>query len=420
MKPTYILAKKLTRFPKFKRIIKNIYAYTGNILSDKKTNIPGLIQVSSNESEHNFGYYDKSPWSKDQKYMIYLAPKNAYHNFVSKETTPIILYDCQLKTEQIIAKTHVWNSQQGCMLQWLGPDFSSKILFNDFRDGKYCSVIYSLKDKSEKILKKPVYTVSSDGKTAITLDFSRLNTFRPGYGYNNVKDITALKKFPDTPCMWRIDIENNYVFQLPFSYKDLAKFQSKSSMIYGYHKVNHIMLNPSATRFMFIHRWIVEGVTYHRLLTCNIDGSDLYVLLDDGMISHNNWKDNQTIISYCYSRLNGDAYHILHDKTQKKEVIGKNILTTDGHPSYSPDGKYIITDTYPDWNRKQTLYLIRDCDKKIKKLGTIYANPKYINETRCDLHPRWNHNSQEICFDGSNGKKRQVFTLKINTNFNHK
>lgn len=417
MSITRKLAKKLTKYPIVKRNIKNMYAYAGDFFSDKKTNLPGVRQISSNHSEHNFGYYDKSPWSRDQRYMIYLAPSNAVQNYVLQEETPIVLYDCESGEEHILTKTHVWNSQQGCMLQWLGPDFSTRILFNDFRDGKYCSVIYSVIDGTEKVLEAPVYSVSLDGKTAVTLDFSRLNTFRPGYGYCNLKDITAEEKFPDISCIWRLDLEKNQVEAMPFTYMDLAHFQPKENMAAGFHKVNHIMLNPSATRFMFIHRWIVKGVTYHRLMTCNVDGSDLYVLLDDGMVSHSNWKNDNRILSYCYTEKEGDAYHLLYDKTQKRETIGKGILTVDGHPSYSPDGRFIITDTYPDWKRKQTLYLIRVSDGKVKRLGEIYSNVKYRNEMRCDLHPRWDYNSAELCFDGSPGNKRQVYALRVDTDF---
>lgn len=412
-----LLAKKLTRFPRLKRTMKNVYAFTGNILSDKKTEMPGLVQISSNGRDHNFGYYDKSPWSKDQKYMIYLAPENAGKEYVSQKSTPIILYDRMSGEETILARTHVWNSQQGCMLQWLGPDFSSRILFNDFREGRYCSVVYNLENGTETVLQRPVYTVSADGKIAITLDFSRLNTFRPGYGYSNLKDSTSHEMYPDMPCMWKLDIENNTVEELPFTYKTLSEWKPQESMKSGYHKVNHIMLNPSATRFMFIHRWIVDGVTYHRLITCDINGNEMYLLLDDGMVSHNNWKNDKTIISYCYSVNDGAAYHVLHDMSQEREVIGKNILTIDGHPSYSPDGKYIITDTYPDWKRKQHLFLIRVSDGRIKKIGSIYSNIRYLNETRCDLHPRWNYDSKEICFDGAEGEYRQVYVLKVDENF---
>lgn len=410
-------AKKLSKFPVLKRMIKNMYYFAGNLLSDRNTSLPGLTQISSDHQEHNFGYYDKSPWSKDQKYMVYLAPSGASKHYVSQDETPILLFDCAAKTERVLTKTHVWNSQQGCMLQWLGPDFSSKIIYNDFRNGNYCSVIYSLADGTETILKAPVYTVSKDGKTAISLDFSRLNTFRPGYGYCNLDDGTAKERYPDTPCMWKLDIEKNEVEALPFTYRFLAQWNSDASMEIGYHKVNHIMLNPSGTRFMFIHRWIINGVTHHRLLTCNTDGTELYLLLNEGMVSHNNWKDDATIISYCHSKQYGDAYHVLKDQTQIKDVIGAGILTTDGHPSYSPDGQYIITDTYPDFKRKQRLYLIRVLDGSVKKLGEVYSSIGYRNETRCDLHPRWNYDSKEICFDGAIKSKRQVYKLPIDFNF---
>lgn len=274
-----------------------------------------------------------------------------------------------------------------------------------------------MEDKSEKVLNLPVYTVSEDGKTAISLDFSRLNTFRPGYGYSNLPDLTAREKCPDSPCMWRMDLETNMVSALPISYKFLAQWNRQPSMQEGYHKVNHIMLNPSADRFMFIHRWIVNGVTHHRLLTCDIQGENLYLLLDDGMVSHNNWRDDTSIISYSYAHSGGEAYYLLYDQTQKKEIIGKDILTVDGHPSYSPDRKYIITDTYPDFRRKQNLYLIRVLDGRVKKLGSIYASPRYRNEMRCDLHPRWNYNSEEICFDGAEKSKRQVYILKVDKTF---
>lgn len=417
MGTVHSFAKKLARFPRLKRMAKNTYFSVGNLLSDKKTDLPGLVQISSDKEEHNFGYYDKCPWSRDQRYMIYVASPDAWKNYVSEKAVPIVLFDCTTGKEIILTKTHVWNSQQGCMLQWLGPDFSTKILYNDFRNGKYCSVIYNLEDKSEKVLDMPVYTVSQDGKTAVSLDFSRLNTFRPGYGYSNLPDLTANEKFPDMPCMWKIDLDANRAAPLPITYKSLAEWNNQPSMYSGYHKINHIMLNPSATRFMFIHRWIVNGVTYHRLLTCDTQGEGLYLLMDDGMVSHNNWRDDTSIISYCHDRSSGDAYHILYDMTGRREVIGKNILTVDGHPSYSPDGQYIITDTYPDFKRKQNLYLIRVCDGKIKKLGSIYSNIKYCNEMRCDLHPRWNYNSEEICFDGAAKSKRQVYTLKVDKTF---
>ena len=411
------VAKILTDYPLVKQVIKDTYAFAGNVLSDKRTDMEGLKQPFSASCAHQFGYYDKCPWSADQRYMICLEPADTTKQYTAVTETPIVLLDLKTGEEKKIAKTHVWNSQQGCMLQWLGPDYKTKILFNDFRENKYCSVILNIQTGEEKVLNLPVYSVAQDGRLAVTLDFSRLHSFGPGYGYSNLCDDSKSEMAPDTPCMWLLDILENKATALPFTYAGLAQWETLPGMEKGYHKINHIMINPSATRFMFIHRWIVEGVKHHRLITCNMDGSDPYLLLDDGMVSHNNWKDDETIISYSYSKADGDAYHILHDRTQDRETVGLGILTVDGHPSYSPDGKYIITDTYPDFKRKQALYLIRVSDGKVKRLGSIYANIAYRNDVRCDLHPRWSPDSQWVCFDGAKDKLRQVYCVPVNKEF---
>ena len=47
-------------------------------------------------------------------------------------------------------------------------------------------------------------TVSVDGKTAISLNFSRLSTFRPGFGHCNLLATIAKEKFPDISYMWQM------------------------------------------------------------------------------------------------------------------------------------------------------------------------------------------------------------------------
>ena len=69
------------------------------------------------------------------------------------------------------------------MAQWLGPDYKSHILYNDIRQGKYCSIVLNIEAGVERVLPMPAYTVSADGKIALSLDFSRLHSLRLGYGY---------------------------------------------------------------------------------------------------------------------------------------------------------------------------------------------------------------------------------------------
>ncbi|HEX9062339.1 MAG TPA: hypothetical protein VF941_19380, partial [Clostridia bacterium] len=133
----------------------------------------------------------------------------------------------------------------------------------------------------------------------------------------------------------------------------------------------------------------------------------------DNMVSHCNWKNDNTIIAWANTHAYGNHYYVLTDKSKDKHIFGDKQLTVDGHPSYSPDGKFMITDTYPDFRRKQSLILCNLETGEITSIAKVYARIKYTNDTRCDLHPRWKRDSTEICFDGAQEKYRQVYTLKI-------
>lgn len=161
---------QLNKYPAVKRVIKRAYQ-TGMYAVSKKVKSEGNItRISPDDSEHEyfFGYYDKSPWDITDRYMLCLKANDTWSDVSPKEKADILLIDTE-KSEsdpervKKIAETSAWNVQQSCMLQWLGPDFKDRILFNDYRDGKYVSVILNLKTMTEKIIPAPVYTVSSDG-----------------------------------------------------------------------------------------------------------------------------------------------------------------------------------------------------------------------------------------------------------------
>lgn len=411
MNAAYRLAEKLKKYPAVKRHVKNAYQNIGSILSNGKTTPDTIKCISSKESEHLFGYYDKSPWCADETRMIYLRVQSAARKAVSDTPCDILLKNMETGEEIVVAQSHAWNVQQGCMLQWLGPDFNTRILYNDFRNDSLCSVIYDIVSGTERVISRPVYSVSQDGRYALSLDFLRLNTFRPGYGYCNIPDPSANCQRPEGPSIWKVDLETNKVTPI-LEYQTLFTLDPRDTMDRAYHKINHIMIAPSGKRFMFLHRWILDGVKYDRLLTCDMDGRNLYNLLDEDMVSHSNWKDDNTILTFAHTYQSGNHYYLLNDQTDQRQII-MGSLTVDGHPSFSPDGHYIITDTYPDFKRKQRLYLYNMQTEVLSCQAEIFASIAYKNETRCDLHPRWSPNGSAICFDGAQEKLRQVYVLPL-------
>lgn len=413
---------QLNKFPVVKKVVKRAYQLGMYAISPKIKSEGNITRISPDDNTHEyfFGYYDKSPWDITDRFMLCMRANNTWSDVSPKETADILLIDTsKLETNpdrvKKIAQTSAWNVQQACMLQWLGPDYSSKILYNDYRDGKYCSVILTLATGEERVIDAAVYTVSADGKSALTLDFSRLYNLRPGYGYYNVPEATAGMDLPDTTAVWTVDLESGEVKPL-LKYTDFASFQPRAEMQEkgAVHKVNHLMLSPNGKRFMALYRWFNGQRKYTRLVTCNVDGTDMYVLSDDDMVSHCYWKDDETILAFENKHKTGPGYYLMKDKTQEYIHCWPQ-FSNDGHPSYSPDRSLIVTDSYPDRARIASINLMNGDEAKVENntVARVFAPFKYDNDTRCDLHPRWNHAGDKICFDSVFEGHRGVYVVDI-------
>ena len=415
---------QLNKYPGVKKVIKRVYQRTMYTISPKIKSEGNIVRISPDDNSHEyfFGYYDKSPWDASDRYMLCLRANNTWSDVSPKEKADILLIDTALPESdknrvRKIAETSSWNVQQACMAQWLGPDFSSRILFNDYRDGKYVAVVKELKTGKERVIPAPAYTVSADGKIALTLDFSRLYNLRPGYGYYNVPEKTKGIALPDATAVWKIDLESGEVTDL-LTYKDFATFQPRPEMqeAGSVHKVNHLMLSPSGKRCMVLYRWFVGQRKYTRLVTFDTaDGKNMYVLSDDDMVSHCFWKDDAHILAFENKKDGGPGYYLMKDKTQDYIHCWPE-LNGDGHPSYSPDGKYIVTDAYPDRARVASIRVMDGTDEKkdvTTVVARVFAPFKYDNDTRCDLHPRWNRKGDTICFDSVFEGHRGLYTIRV-------
>lgn len=428
------------------------------LILNPKVNVKKLI---SGDKHYFFGYYDKSPWSKDEKYVIALEVDFIDRHPKKEDSANIILIDIKNNKKEKIAETKVWNWQQGCMLQWLGPDFNSKIIFNDLRKRKFVSIIKDIRTKNEKLIDSPVYAVCPDGKKALSLNFSRLNNVRKGYGYPGKEDKYKNEIAPKKDGIYLVNLEKNKS-NLIISLRDLYNYRYIVSMNKGKHWVDHIGISPNGKRFCFFHRWNIEGNLFHtRLFTADLNGKNLFMFPDSGFYSHIFWKNNKDLFGYGsisekFGNIRKDvkksklllkkilpiyrklipksirkrvlpiSYYILKDKT--KRAIKLPINNEDGHSTWFND-KYLITDTYPDKRHYRTLiYYDLELKKKIK-LGKFYTLPDKKNirgeklrnydtsSIRCDLHPRWDRKGEKVCFDSVHEGYRNMYEVYIKNLF---
>lgn len=375
--------------------------------------------VTSGDS-HFFGYYDKCPWSADGRFL--LAGRVGFEGRRSTEADVMTIgvIDPATNAFRPIGETTAWNWQQGTMLQWLP---NGEVLYNIRKaDGTLGAEIVDPTTGQRRQLPRPVYCVSPNGREAISLDFHRLQTLRPGYGYPPAREIGAHNLAPDDVGLWRMDLATGE-HRLIFSIAQAKAFQPLAAFENVAHWFNHATYNPDGSRFVFLHRRHTEpGVTHWqtRLLTIRPDGSDLYLLADHGMTSHFHWRDPQHLLAWAIhddGRGARRAYWVMKDQTQSVQAIGEGVLTVDGHMTYSPDGQWLLTDEYPAPGRTdQPLLLYHLPTGERIEVGRFEA-PLSGNwsEFRCDLHARWNHDGTQVCFDSAHSGRRQVYVMDVSS-----
>ncbi len=410
------IAKTLESFPQLKQITKTIYQhlnywYYGDrnfqLALHPQVNLYTPWQWSKAESESGelfFGYYDKTPWSSDMSKFV-------CHRLKDKTTVEIVVFDRDRQKTTVVGTSATWSSQQGTMVQWLG---NQAIIFNDLVEGKLAARIVSLTGKTEKVIYFPIQTLHPNGKEALSLNYKRLERLRPEYGYAVAASNFSSDRSLAEDGIWKVDLESR-TGKLIISLESLINHQPRPEMANAEHKVNHMMYSPQGTKFVFMHRWLGNQGKFSRLYVADADGSNLQLLLDDRMVSHYSWRNEEDLLAWARTKEAGDRYYLINLVTGDKEVIGEGILAIygDGHPSFSPDKHWILTDTYPDKSRKQHLLLYEVATEKLVEVGSFFAPLKFSNAKRCDLHPRWSPDGNAISIDSTYEGKRRTYILDV-------
>jgi len=372
--------------------------------------------LTSAPGHHFFGYYEKTPWSESGNLVL-------THQAAFNDRPPTA--DDRVKIGYIdtskpavfneLAESKAWNWQQGCMLQW-DPKFpNERIYYNDRRNSVFTAVRHSIKDGEDAVFDRPVYAISPNGDVAFSLNFSRLQTWRPGYGYPGVPDPVATIGHPDDDGIFTIDL-NTGRSELIVSLDQLANTDALPGMRDTTHWINHIQVSPNGSRIAFFHIWQDSEHEWKvRFYSCRTDGSDLKCILDTGDVSHYDWQDERHILVWAKAPNGPGTHFLLCDiESGSCEIFAGERLKEDGHCSYSPDRRWILNDTYPDQHDMRTLMLVRRSDTKVIELERFYSpKDKWWGEIRCDLHPRWNRDGTQVCVDSVHSGSRQMYLIDL-------
>lgn len=404
-----IIYERVKQYPRLKKTVVDTYQLLFSLLPGAKSNTLYPIQIREG---FFYGFHDKCPWSPDSTMLLAHKYRDPLRMPRTDESIEVGYFaEDGNKRFVSLGETYCWNWQMGSMLQWVGK--MSTIIFNDFDGNRHISRIIDKKGYELERFPIPVAALSRDGKWAVSHNFARLRRFAPAYGYANGIDPEEENPIPEEEGITLLNLETGET-QFMFSVADIAKISAEPSMEKGFHYFTHCLFSPSDVRFLFYHRWVLpNGQTWTRMISCNRDGSDLFIFPTAGTVTHVAWKDDSTILAYAYTRELGGGYYLFSDQSSDFDIFGGGHFSSDGHPQFSPDGNRVITDTYPNHRRVQYLILYDLQKNKRWDLAALRSPWKYRHDVRCDLHPRWDRSGEQVCFDSAHTGIRALCTMKL-------
>lgn len=374
-----------------------------------------VAAITRPPGHHFFGYYDMRPWDPTGRYHLVLEV-----GFMDRPPAPddqavVGVVDLEDGNRFIaLARTRAWNFQQGTMLNWLGGA-DGAVLFNDRREGRFVCVAHEMPSGAQRVLGPAIGALSDDSRWAATLNFSRIAVTRPGYGYEGIDDPRNAENIPADDGLGLLDVASGD-HRIVVSFADLAGRQP-GQLAYGRTKAwfNHVYFNPSATRLAFLCRWARPGESswLTQMWTVGLDGADLVRCLDGPLISHFDWKDDDTLLAWAGVAGAEAMYEV--DQAGRAAPVAKfaDAIDRDGHISYSPDRRWVACDTYPDAGGNRELFIAECASGKRASLGSYHSPTPSRHEIRCDLHPSWSDDGRRIAFDGMHEGTRQRYVVEV-------
>lgn len=400
-------------------------------------------RVSPKDTPAFFGYYDMSPESPDGKKVLINIPPFADH-MPDVNDKLLVGYVNDNKEYIEIGQTTAWNFQEGCRLQWLDDD---NIIYNIIVDEKIKAVVYSLsQNKNIMEFERPVYSINRKKQKALSYNLYRS---RYCYAHSSDKEMTDY----NNDGIFLLDL-NSGEHTLLISLSDLAK-NANAETVRNW--VEHAVFNPLGDRFVFFHRWESEGGNFFtRFCLSDMEGN-VKILLDSSACSHFGWLDDTRVTSWARvpNKINAiqkngflqktgmwkvavNIYHAIVKRPEMKQKftneayvvfdteemthykIENKEFTGDGHETWSINGRFMLTDTYPDGESNRRLMLYDRETDIIFSLGNFHSFPevnteeyKNIPGTRCDLHPKWSYKEKYIYFDSTHEGFRGLYRIDI-------
>ena len=396
--------------------------------------------------QHYFGFHDVSPWSPDNSLVALLrVPKDLKKLLCATDVAEVCLWDPEKDEPVPVGQTSAFNWQQGARLQWL-PGKGRKLIVNDLKGGKPVTRAYDVVANQWSAGVPAAYSVHPLGVFGLAPDWYRLAKWWRDYSYDIATD--GRHDVGEPGDLRRVDLETgeeNVVVPIA----EVRALCGQGAGAAGADFISHATFSPKGSRFCFMYRRFSEdNALFSFFLACNADGSDVRVLAKE-KCSHFDWLDEDRVVIWT-RKLPGQAaalrsggwtkrfpfkqavqlLRILHPKLKQSlfaesyyevdyrapgtmKPVGAGVLEQDGHPMFTPDRRWMLTDTYV-FEGHQPLILYSMTSGKRYDVAQFPAHADFLNPVlKCDLHARWDRSGTRIALDSAHSGLRQLYVVDV-------
>ncbi|WKN44858.1 hypothetical protein [Tunicatimonas pelagia] len=405
----------------------------GNTIGD-------IWQVTPSDGFYTNTYYDVCPWSPSGRYLAVTRLPYQDRITVLGDRADICIIDLEEQHIRTVYTTRSWGYQLGGNLHWGNND---RYLFtNDVIDNQHAvGVRIDLETEETLMLTGPQYDVDPWRQTVIGPTLEYLNVTQYAYGPPAVAaSENSFERLPPGAApdegLWEIEITTGKKRLLVSLQQAAARLSDPDFYQRGTFYFFHTKYSPDGERIMLVLRYPFLPETNRKgrhptLLTCDRQGEELQEVItrqqwtqgghhptwhpDSNHIIMNltpTWLGEDTL-RFCQFRYDGSDFKILSTEHQGS-----------GHPSITPDGRYLLADAYPmekDFATADGEVPIRLLDLKTPQEHTIctvftqlaYDIPRSWGPSKLDAHPVWSRDYRQVCFNGAPQGQRQVLVADL-------
>jgi hypothetical protein len=385
-----------------------------NGLFDQSIKSCKIQKLSPSGKNHFFGYYGINTWDKSKRYHLSLETDFDDRVPSFSDVAKVGLIDSKSNRFISFAETAAFNFQQGSMMHWIDAGFGEEFIYNAFEEKSLISFTVNPISGKKRKIKAPVAALSPNGRDAIGLNYIRMWYCRKEVGYIADIENYETKNIPEDDGLFTVNL-NTGEKQLFLPFTEIVKHPDFNIPVNGLLWFNHVLFNPSGSRMLFFCRVKTEKSWETSLWTINSNGTELQCQIPFGhWVSHFDWKDDN-IILFTSDILGSRNFIEFTDGKKNFHVVGKEILTRDGHCSYSPDRQWILSDAQIGGrdNPQAEIFLFNTKTNEKTQLGIFNQDIKRANVIRCDLHPRFSSDGKTITFDSVHEGERQIYMINI-------